>query len=62
MRTTSNRCARCGKPGRKRQIADPFCDEFEIVLCDDCYRPLVFADSRAWKWFRKYRGRELAKR
>jgi hypothetical protein len=35
----------------------PFCDAFEIVLCDNCYAPLAFADARAWKWFRKYRDR-----
>lgn len=56
-------CARCGKAGQPYQLNDLLeQDESQpcAMICDQCMELLVYADARAWRWFRKYRDRLIS--
>ncbi len=61
--TPVRKCERCGNVGKQRWIDDLLrfrMTKIGVFLCDKCYKALMQADARAWKWVREYRDR-LAK-
>jgi RNase P subunit RPR2 len=57
-----NLCARCGNPGKPRQLNDLLLfdkNEPVVVLCPQCVHLLRYADAKTWKWFRDYRSSSI---